>query len=86
MSVCLFLLTPFFPILGIASRSNFVTLNIDYCKVRGFPGCTVVKNLPASAGGARDSDLILGSRRFPGVGYGNPLLYSHLGNSMDRGS
>ena len=71
--VCLFLLTPFFPILGIVSRSNFITLNIDYCTVRGFPGCAVVKNPPASAGGARDSDLILGSIRFPGIGYGNPL-------------
>ena len=29
--------------------------------------------------------LILGSGRTPGVGNGNPLQYSYLENSMDRG-
>ena len=33
----------------------------------------VVKNLPASAGNARDIDLIPGSGRSPGVGNGNTL-------------
>ena len=33
----------------------------------------MVKNLPASAEDARDSGLIPGSERFPGVGNGNPL-------------
>ena len=47
----------------------------------GFPGGAVIKNLPASAGDARDVDLILGSGRFPGVGNGNPLQYSCLENS-----
>ena len=28
---------------------------------------------------------ISGSGRFPGVGNDNPLQYSHLENSMDRG-
>ena len=46
----------------------------------------MVKNLPASAGDARDVDLILGSGRFPGVGNGNPLQYSCLENSTDRGA
>ena len=32
------------------------------------PGDTVVKNLPANAGGARDVGLIPGSGRSPGVG------------------
>ena len=32
-----------------------------------------------------DAGLIPGSGRFPGVGNGNPLQYSCLENSMDRG-
>ena len=43
----------------------------------------MVKNLPANAGGARDSGLIPGSGRSPGVENGNPLQYSSLENSMD---
>ena len=52
----------------------------------GFPGSTsvVVKNLPASVGEARDAASIPGSGRTPGVGNGNPLQYSCLGNPMDR--
>ena len=33
----------------------------------------VVKNLPANAGDMRDSALISGPGRYPGIGYGNPL-------------
>ena len=41
----------------------------------------MVKNLPANAGGdTRDAGLISGSGRCPGVGNGNPLEYSCLGN------
>ena len=43
----------------------------------------MVKNLPANAG---DTGLIPGSGRSPGVGNGNPLQYSCLENSMDRGA
>ena len=46
----------------------------------------VVKNLPASAGDIRDTGLIPGSGRSPGGGHGNPLQYSCLENSMDRGA
>ena len=46
----------------------------------------VVKNLPAIAGDIRESGLIQGSRRSPGVGSNNPLQYSCLENSMDRGT
>ena len=53
--------------------------------VLGFPGGSLVKNLPANAGDARDSDLISGSGRSPGAGSGNLLQYSCLENSMDRG-
>ena len=45
----------------------------------------MVKNLPASAGDRRDASLIPGSGRSPGGGHGNPLQYSCLENSMDRG-
>ena len=47
-----------------------------------FPGGSVVKNLPASAG---DAGLIPGLGRYPGEGNGNPLQYSFLGNPTDRG-
>ena len=50
------------------------------------PGDAVVKNPPANAGGTRDVSLIAGLGRSPGVGNGNPLQYSCLENSMDRGS
>ena len=49
----------------------------------GFPGGSVVKNLPASA---EDTGLIPGLGRSPGEGNGNPLQYFCLGNPMDRGA
>ena len=52
----------------------------------GFPGGSVVKNPPTSAGNTRDTGLIPGSRRSPGVRNGNPLQYFCLGNTMDRGA
>ena len=53
---------------------------------QGFPGGTVVKNLPAQARDARDSVLIPGLGRSTGVGNGNLLQYSCLENTMDRGN
>ena len=46
----------------------------------------VVKNLPADGGDVRDMGSTLGSERSPGEGHGNPLQYSCLENSMDRGA
>ena len=46
----------------------------------------VVKNLPATAGDSRDVGLIPGSGRSLGGGNGDPLQYSCLKNSMDRGA
>ena len=46
----------------------------------------MLKNLPADAGDARDVGSLPGSGRSPGVGNGNPLQYSCLKNSMDRGA
>ena len=49
-------------------------------------GGAVVKNPPANAGGARDMGSIPRLGRSPGEGNGNPLQYSCLENSMDRGA
>ena len=45
----------------------------------------MVKNLPANAGDRGVTGSIPGSGRSLGVGNGNPLNYSCLENSMDRG-
>ena len=45
-----------------------------------------MKNLPASTGDAGDAGLIPGSGRSPGGGNDNPLQYSYLENSMERGA
>ena len=52
-------------------------------EVQGFPGGSVVKNPLAIAG---DPGSIPGLQRPPGEGHGNPLQYSCLGNTMDRGA
>ena len=48
---------------------------------KGFPGGSVVKNLPANAG---DACMIPGWGRSPGEG--KATQYSFLGNPMDRGA
>ena len=45
------------------------------CASKGFPGSSVVKNLPTKAGGAGDVYFIPGSGRSPGRGHGNPLQF-----------
>ena len=52
---------------------------------RGFPGGSVVKN-PCQAGNPGDSDWIPGSGKSPGAGRSNPLQFSCLENTMDRGA
>ena len=49
----------------------------------GFPGGSDGKESASNAG---DLGLISGLGRFPGEGNGNPLQYSCLENSMDRGA
>ena len=49
----------------------------------GFPGGSVVKNLPANAG---DVGSIPGSGRSPGGRNGNPFQYCCLGNPIDIGA
>ena len=49
----------------------------------GFPGGSVVKNLPTNAG---DTDSIPGSGKSPAEGNGNSLQFSCLENPMERGA
>ena len=49
----------------------------------GFPSSSIVKNPLTNVG---DLGLIPGLGRSPGEGNGNPLQYSCLGNSMDKGA
>ena len=55
-----------------------------------FLGASVViqllKKPPANAGDARNLDSVPGWGRSPGEGNGNPLEYSCLESSMDRGA
>ena len=64
------------------------------CELTGFQGSSWLwglprwhsgKNPPANAGYARNVGSTPGSGRSPGRGHGNPLQYSCLENSMDRG-
>ena len=50
--------------------------------MQGFPGGSVVKNLPV----IQETGSITGSGRSPREGNGNLLQYSSLGNPMDRGA
>ena len=52
----------------------------------GFPGGVSGKELPASAGDVRATVLMSGLGRSPGGELGNPLQYSFLENSVDRGA
>ena len=46
----------------------------------------MVKDLPANARDIRDTISIPGLGRSPGGGHGNPLQYSCLESTMDRGA
>ena len=51
----------------------------------GFPSGSAGKESTCNTGDSGDLGSIPGWGRFPGGGNGNPLQYSCLGNSMDRG-
>ena len=51
--------------------------------IHGLPCGAMIKNPPTDA---RDTGLIPGSGRSPGVGNGNPLQYSYLGKSRGQRS
>ena len=68
----------------IKSDSNTIPFSIFCVAVIGFPGSTVIKNLPANAGDARDPSSIPELGRSPGERNGNLFQYSCLENSMNR--
>ena len=70
---------------GARSLKQWINNNVLLYST-GFPGGLVVKNPLANAGDLISMDLIPGSGRSPGEGNGNPLQYSCLKNSMDRGA
>ena len=55
---------------------------LNWTMKKGFPGSLLVKNPPANAG----NEGSIPSGRSPEEGNGNPLQYSCLENSMDRGA
>ena len=77
----------------MSKPSDFTPKNINlghiipilstYVVEEGFPGGSVVKNLPANAG---DTGSIPGWERSPGEGNGTTLQYSCLGNPINRGT
>ena len=52
----------------------------------GFPDSSAGKEYTCNAGDTGDAIWIPGSGRSPGGGNGNPLHYSYLENSIDRGA
>ena len=66
----------------ITSVTTYSSCSVQ-ASILGFPGGSVVKNLPGNAG---DVGSIPGSGRSPGEGNGNPLQYSCLENSMNGGA
>ena len=55
-------------------------------QLENFPGGLGVKNLPGKAGASADAGSIPGLGRSPGGGNGNPLQFSCLEKSLDRGA
>ena len=54
-------------------RDIYKSVNSEHRIMLGFPGDTVVKNLPASSGDTRDMGAVPGLGRPPGEGNGNLL-------------
>ena len=69
--------------MSITVNNNFLMPKSRVIISTDFPGGSVVKNPPASAG---DVNSIPGLGRSPGEGNGNSLQYSCLENPLDRGT
>ena len=76
-----------FLILSLCPLHTFIdqllVFNLVLGNLWGFPAGSVVKNPTANAG---DEDLIPGSEIYPREENCNPLQYSCLGNSVNRGA
>ena len=77
------LLGQLFGIVSEEYSGNLISFIILLAFMVGFPGSSVIKNLPANAG---DAVSISGLGRSSGEGNDNPLQYSYMKNSMDRGA
>ena len=66
-------------------KAAFYSFSLIYY-ILDFPGGASGKELPVSAGDARDMSLIPRRGRSSGVGNGNPLQHTCLKNFMDRGA
>ena len=66
--------------------SQIDNFSVWIAALMNFPDGSVVKNLPANARDTRDMGSVPGLGRSSGGGKGNPLRYSCLENSMDRGA
>ena len=76
----------FFFFSSYVSSASFLRMGICHCWVlsaSGFPSGSDGKGFACNAG---DPGSMPGSGRSPGEGNGNPLQYSCLENSMDRGA
>ena len=62
---------------SLEKHNQLIEDKIYLCLHMGFPGCSVVKNLPVNAG---VTGSIPGSERSPGGQNGSPLQYSCLEN------
>ena len=78
---CLYWSFPF-PKEGVESLSFYRSQFTPSCILGGLPRWLSGKE----SRDVGDAGLIPGSGRSPGGGNGNPLQYSHLKNSMDRGA
>ena len=81
--ICLNTSNIFEIILKFSEENLEYTIDVYIYTHLDFQGGSVVKNLPDSAGGSGDLGSIPGLGRSPGVGKGNPLLYSCLKNPID---
>ena len=71
---------------GNRTGTGIRVIRDNYRVVRFISVALMVKNPLANTGDIGDVGSIPGSGRSPGEGNGNPLQYSCLENSMDRGA
>ena len=67
-------------------RDPWDNIKLTNIHIIGVKGGAEVKKLLANSGDTRDVSSTPGSGRSPGIGKGNPLQYSCLENSINRGA
>ena len=71
---------------AVEGATDLWGLSVRALTPSGFLSGSAVKNTPASAGDTGDMGLIHALGGSPGEVHGNPLQYSRLENSIDRGA